>query len=131
MEQIFHPYEKWEEYHAGMWRTLGGKDRDVMAVAVYEFMRGECFYAAMKRVTSEWTYSCEQNLTNGSINRVAWLGQAAACLALGCPEDLTRIVWHTLTDRERAVADDEADAAIFEWERKHLEKINAETLLFR
>ena len=31
----------------------------------------------MMRVISEWKYSCEHNLTNESLNRIAYIGQAA------------------------------------------------------
>lgn len=51
-----------------------------------EFLNNsELFEETLKRVVSEWKHSCEHYLTNRSMNRIAWLGQAAMCLHTGVP----------------------------------------------
>jgi hypothetical protein len=68
---------------------------------------------AMLDVTVQWPISCEQNLSHEEHNRIAWIGQAAVCLALGLPASVTKRCWwyldKTLQDRanlaaERAIA---------------------------
>ena len=69
----------------------------------------------MLRVVNEWPLSCEHNLT-ADCNRQAWIGQAACCLALGVPEDITREAWHMLTQSQQDEANRKADEAILVWE---------------
>ena len=74
----------------------------------------------MNRVVSEWNISCENALTDYSINRKAWIGHAATALALGCPEDITRQAWRFLTDEQQLLANKEADGAIKSWEYNYI-----------
>lgn len=87
------------------------------------FMADTCrFRAAMERVIVEWPISCEQNLTCMDLNRQAWMGHAACCIAIGCPEEPTRAAWWTLTQEQRDAADAAAAEVITEWERQFIEK---------
>ncbi len=43
------------------------------------------FRDALRQVITQWKYSCEHYLTNNSMNRIAWLGQASLCYATGIP----------------------------------------------
>jgi len=43
------------------------------------------FEKGLRRVLSEWPVSCEHFLSNPSMNRIAWLGQAAMCIEAGVP----------------------------------------------
>ena len=70
----------------------------------------------MQRITTEWPLSCEQNLTDLSVNRKAWIGHAAACLAIDCPEYVTRMAWAYLTPEQQRDANIQAQNAIDEWE---------------
>ena len=45
----------------------------------------ELFEIGMEKVAREWVHSCDQFLTNPSINRIAWLGQSAMCSMTGIP----------------------------------------------
>ena len=43
------------------------------------------FESGLKRVISEWVHSCDQFLSNPSINRIAWLGQSSMHISTGVP----------------------------------------------
>ena len=58
------------------------------------------FSNALEKVTTEWKHSCEHYLTNSAMNRIAWLGQAAACYALGIPSKY-RSGFYLLTTEEQ------------------------------
>jgi len=73
----------------------------------------------MMRVIKEWPISCENALTDSSLNKKAWVGHAACALAIGCPEDITRKAWRFLTDEQRFLANKEADRAIRTWENNY------------
>lgn len=122
MRRIFHPYHKWEETAAGLWVRPTGDERAVLIEKCRRFMSNtEAFRAAMFRAIDEWPISCEVNLTAKSINRQAWLGHAACCIAISCPEEPTRAAWWKLTERQRNLADEAAAEAIREWERRYAE----------
>lgn len=113
-ERIFHHYEKLEEYHAGMWKIVTGKQRKEHVANAADLMRDpDAFRAAMERALVDWSTSCEANLTAESVNRIAWLGHAGCCIATGSPEEATRCAWHTLDRNEQDLAN-EAAAQVLE-----------------
>ena len=76
----------------------------------------------MHKVVECWTYACEHNLTDLSINRKAWIGHAACCMAIKCPEEVTRMAWHFLTHEQQFKANNKAREVIKRWERRHFKK---------
>ena len=98
-----------------MWGTVPDR-RKTLRLAV-EFTRDSKLYGHyMRLVCREWTYSCENALTDKNLNRKAWLGHAACALAHGIPEDIVREAWKHLTDEQRTLANKQAENAIKEWE---------------
>lgn len=98
-----------------MWGTVDDK-KHFLKLAI-EFTSDHKKYGYyMRRVIAEWQISCENALTDLSMNRRAWIGHAAVALAIQCPEDIVRQAWSFLTDEQRFLANNEADRAIIEWE---------------
>jgi hypothetical protein len=98
-------YDALEEFHAGMWRRVSG-EREVlrlMAAAVRLLRDPADFRAALDRVLAEWPVSCRSEFTRAG-SHVAWLGQAACCIAGGVPEAMTRRAWWKLTPEEQDTA---------------------------
>lgn len=85
--RVFHTYEKWECYKSGFYNTtLNGLTKEECERMYESFLSSEeAFSEALEHVTTEWKHSCEHYLTNTAMNRIAWLGQAAACFAMGIP----------------------------------------------
>jgi hypothetical protein len=86
-DRIFHTYKEWECYKAGFFATTkDGMSKDECLNSYAAFLRNiPHFTNALEHVITEWKYSCEQNLSNSAMNRIAWLGQASACYAEGLP----------------------------------------------
>jgi hypothetical protein len=101
-----------------MWDTSADRAGD-LARAVDFTGDAELYGAFMLEVVRLWPVSCEHNLTEPAQNRRAWLGHAACCMAIGCPEDVTREAWWHLTDQQRTDADQRATEAIQRWECEH------------
>lgn len=120
MQQVWVHYELWEEYYAGMWRNVYGEERKLYLKRAIKFTGNAKLYGKwMMIVVKKWVYSCLHNLSNQSINHQAWIGHSACCLAIGCPEDITRLAWHRLTQQQQDEANAMADKAIAEWERMY------------
>ena len=123
MKRIFHHYENWEDFQCGMWRTVSGNDRIVFLQRAIEFTGdAELYGSFMQRVLIEWPITCEHNLSDTSQNRKAWIGHAATCLAIDCPEDITRSAWARLSQQQQVDANDQAQQAIDKWESENERK---------
>lgn len=120
LSRIHHPYWDWEDWKAGMWRAPCKEDeREFLSKAV-AFTGDHLNYGFfMRRVVREWPKACEHNLTEPSMNRLAWIGHAATVMAIGCPEWVTRKAWGMLTAEQRRLADAQAQLALDEWIEAH------------
>jgi hypothetical protein len=84
-------------------------------VAYAEFLRDtEAFRAALARVLAEWPKSCEHYLSNENMNRIAWLGQASACIARALPAQF-RSGFNLLSEAEQHEANETALGALNLW----------------
>lgn len=86
-ERIFHTYDKWECYKAGFYNTTKeGMTEQECEQEYYNLLTDEdLFRQTLEKIITEWKFSCEHYLTNKSMNRIAWLGQACLCYAKGIP----------------------------------------------
>jgi hypothetical protein len=117
MKKRWHHYLKWEDYQNGMYETFSGdKKKEFHAKAIEFTGNPELYGNAMLEVVERWPICCEQNLSDTGMNRQAWIGHAAACLAIGCPEEITRDAWSSLTQEQQDKANAKADLAIALWE---------------
>lgn len=117
MERIYHRYENWECFKAGFFRNVSGEEKKQLAEKVIElFEDSEQTKLFMKKVIVEWTYSCEHNLSNLSLNRVAWVGQSACCLFAKIPYSITMENWRFVSDDKKVEACEIAERIIKEYE---------------
>lgn len=109
-------YTALEEYHAGMWKRVAAEAAQLRCIAAaVALLRDRSLFAqAVLRVLVEWPTSCRAEFTSPG-NHLAWIGQAACCLATGVPEDLTRRAWWKLSEAERERANDTARLALEVW----------------
>lgn len=117
MKRQYHPYTLWEDYKHGMWRVETKENEKIFLDKAIQFTGDHLEYGSyMMRVAKEWKIACEHNLSDLSQNRRAWIGHAACCMAIRCPEYITRLAWGCLTDKQRYLANKMADKAIEWWE---------------
>jgi ParB-like chromosome segregation protein Spo0J len=104
--RVFHTWEKWECYRAGFFdERPKGMTQEEGEAAYQRFLADPVqFGAALEGVITTWRFSCEHNLTNDRMNRIAWLGQASVAYALGIPS-CCRGGYHLLTDAQKHAAD--------------------------
>jgi ParB-like chromosome segregation protein Spo0J len=114
--RIFHVYTEWECYKAGFYSTTKeGMTKSECEEAYRAFLaNAEAFTDSLEHVITEWKHSCEHYLTNVSLNRIAWLGQAAACYALGIPAVYRGGFW-LLTQEQQDIANNIALEYLNKW----------------
>lgn len=86
-DRIFHTFDKWECHKAGFYASKkDGMTAEQCKQAYADFLSDDLLFRQyLLIVITEWKYSCEHYLTNKSMNRIAWLGQAAVCAYSGIP----------------------------------------------
>lgn len=106
IKRIYHTWDKWECYPAGFYESSKEGMTDDRCREAYRSFLSDLprFAAAMGRVLSEWKNSCEHYLTNEGMNRVAWMGQASACIDTGIPSKY-RSGYFLLSDDQQKAAD--------------------------
>lgn len=114
--RIFHTYDKWECHAAGFYaQNFDGKTSEECKEIYRSFLSNtELFRSAANLVIVEWVHSCEHYLTNFAMNRIAWIGQAAACYATGVPSKYCS-GYNLLTDKEKEEANLVALDVINDW----------------
>lgn len=115
--RIFHTHDKWECVDAGFYETKppSGMTAERCKLAYRDFLSDlPRFEAALEGLTSDWVHSCEHYLTNSAMNRIAWLGQAAACYAMNIPAEY-RGGFTYLTETEQSAANQMALKWLNKW----------------
>lgn len=120
MERIYHPFNLWEDYKNGFYDNVSGqRKQELKQQCVDLFNDLPLLEIQMRRVINEWKYSCEHNLTNPAMNKIAYIGQSAACIYLNIPNTVTMECWSLLSKEVQKEADKIADRVLKEWETKN------------
>lgn len=117
MKRIYHPWDKWESFNAGFFNTTppNGMKKD-QAENMYQILLSDSneFSIICQKIIKEWPYSCEHNLTNITLNRIAWMGQAALAYKYNIPASF-RGGYNLLSVEQQKRADEVALKYINEW----------------
>ena len=114
--RIFHTYDKWECYEAGLYETTKPGMSKAQCEEAYKTFLSDLprFEAALDHVVTKWKHSCEHYLTNVAMNRIAWLGQASACQAMGIPAAY-RGGFSLMTEAQQTAANEVALKYLNKW----------------
>lgn len=120
IKRVFHPYTKWEDYTHGFYENCSGKEKESkLEKCIILFNSEQLTREYMFRVVNEWKYSCEHNLTNESLNQIAYIGQAACCLYASIPNTITMEAWSMLSQDVQERSNKIAKEAIKEWNKQN------------
>tara|TARA_R110002012_G_C11656931_1_gene611817 strand:- start:2821 stop:3228 length:408 start_codon:yes stop_codon:yes gene_type:complete len=122
INRVYHPWEKWEDYKCGFYDNVSGKNKTFMIDKVVElFSNPDLTRKYMSKATKEWFFSCEHNLTNNGLNKVAYIGQAASCLYASIPSTVTMEAWSKVPKEFQIIADSIATEVLKDWESFHIQ----------
>lgn len=116
MERIYHRYENWEDYKNGFYDNF---TEEKVKSAITMFSSEKLTRKYMLKVINEWKYSCEHNLTNISLNRIAYIGQAACCIYDSIPSNATKLAWGMLSDEIRCRSNSIAKEVLNTWIKRN------------
>lgn len=118
--RIYHPYYLWEDFKHGFYDNSSGEVKQKHIDKVLEMFNDKHLTTTyMNKVIDTWVYSCEHNLTNNSMNRIAYIGQAACCLYAQIPSTITMEAWSLLDDNIKEQANIIANEVLSKWEKKN------------
>ncbi|MBR5835566.1 MAG: hypothetical protein IKY66_05315 [Bacteroidales bacterium] len=126
IERVYHPYWLWEDakmYHPpmiGMIET-GETKEERWQKAIDLLTNSERFYTTAKDMMKAFPYACEHNLTNTTMNRIAYIGQASCFFLHGLVEEEVRGAWGYLTEEQRNEANETARKTLEEWENEYIQ----------
>jgi ParB-like chromosome segregation protein Spo0J len=129
--RIFHTYEKWECFRYGFYNSVKDGFSQDQCENEYLTVLGDAnlFSEILTKIISEWKYSCEHYLSNRSMNRIAWLGQAAVCYHSGIPSKFCA-GWNLLSEKQKEDANSVALVYLNKWlVLNNLEEVNIEEAL--
>jgi|TARA_R100000656_G_scaffold38651_1_gene32480 hypothetical protein len=115
-ERIYHHYKLWEDHKCGFYNNCSGDGRkEKIQKAVEMFNSERLTREYMDRVIREWKYSCEHNFTNSSLNKIAYIGQAACCLYGEVPNTVTMEAWNMLDRKVQNRSNMIAEEVLSNW----------------
>ena len=116
MERIYHPYWLWEDYQNGFYENVSGEDKASKIQKVFEmFNSEELTRSNMEYVVNNWKYSMQHNLTNPSLNKIAYIGQSACCNYANIPNSITMECWSKLSKDVQDRANEIASNVLSKW----------------
>lgn len=118
MKRRYYPYDQWEDWKHGMYRSVLDPSAVEPALANAASLLGAPteLQGVMADVVARWPIAASQNLSDLTSNRRAWLGQAACALRHDVPAYVTKKAWWILTPNQRREANIAADTVIRIWE---------------
>lgn len=113
----YHHYQKWEDFHNWLYEfwELTEERKEKCFDLLTNLEQLETY---MKLVVDNWVNASEQQMTNPSRNKQAWLGQASCCFYCWANEDNVKEVWKMLSEEQQAEANKVADKVILYYNSK-------------
>lgn len=119
-ERIFHTHDKWELVEYGFFNNSHPTLSNEQCKYKYkEFLIDlPLFRETIRKLFEECPCSCEHNLTNKSLNRIAWIGQAAVSFKYQIPAVFCS-GFQLLTEEQQGDANNVAFEELNEWLLTH------------
>ncbi len=117
MQRIYHTWDKWECYPSGFFEGKPPKGlTEDKCLSLYKELLQDIpeFKRIMMLIINEWVNSCQHNLTNERMNRIAWMGQAALAYKHRVPARF-RGGYRLLSEGQQQAADEAALEIINIW----------------
>jgi len=133
MKKIYIKYNLWEDYKEGMYslKKLVNKN-ELIKLNINLLSNPDLFYNTGIKLIDIWPNSCDENLSNKNINRLAWIGQASCFVNHKSPEYITKKSWKLLDVKTQNKANMVAYKILKHYEKRYnkVHRKMGETMLF-
>jgi hypothetical protein len=121
MKRIYSMFIDWEDYQNGMYSGSMVNIEYLLPKAI-ELLSDDClFFQKGLEMILNWKICTDYNLTNTSLNRRAWIGQATCCYVHKVPEIITRLAWSEMEEISQIKANAKANKIIKIYEERYNE----------
>lgn len=124
--RIFYHHDKWECWKNGLYYNAKANNENHIKKSVLVLSNQKLFFMWCNILKKRWPVSFEVHISNKTINRQAWIGQAACCVSHTANQYQTISAWNELNQSEKDIANSIADFYIKNFEK---ENMNAENIL--
>jgi len=114
MTLTIQPWDKWEDYAAGLYRHRPSTRGIWVQESVKLLSAADVFGEVAREMVSAWPHAAAHNLNLPS-GRRAWIGQASCCYHHGATAEETAQAWGRLSNRTQIRANRVASAVIDEY----------------
>lgn len=129
--RYFSPHYLWEDYLNGGYNLTIDKSEKPAILSKELLINPINFFNVMETLENEWPYCFKQNVSNRTINRKAWLGQAACLYNHGATFAQTIKGWYKMSDIQQLEANNAAQRIINIFEEKENAKNTTRDECFR
>ena len=105
----------WECFREGFYTKTCDHSREIILLSQLLLQSPERFAERCAETIRTWPISAAVHLSNGSINRRAWLGQSACYVAHGACPECTKAAWRSMTEDQQNEANRIATEAMEKW----------------
>lgn len=119
--RIYHPYQLWEDYKCGFYDNCSGAGKLEKIEGAVKMFNSKNLTRQYMQLVIDWKYSCEQNFTNPSINKIAYIGQGACCLYGNIPNTITMEAWNLLERDVQCRSNKIAEEVLRKWIKENRE----------
>ena len=123
-DRIYHQWSLWEDYPCGFYNNSSGKEKEEKLQKALDMFNNENLTIDnMLAVVNNWRYSCEHNLTNNSMNKIAYIGQAACAYYAEVPSTVTMEAWNLLSKEVQERSNRIAEEVLNIWKNNRDAKV--------
>lgn len=122
IKQRFHHFSKWEDFRSGLYDSTCERYEEKVQLSIDLLSNQKHFYEVATEMVNTWNYSSEQMLTDASVNKKAWIGQASCCFNHNSPDYATKDAWWKIPEKIRDEANTTATIVMMEWKSKQIMK---------
>lgn len=113
--QFFSHFKYWGDYKNGFYSR---DNQSNLQNKCFEFFENENIFKTCQKVKKDWKYSYNINLSNKTINRRAWLGQAGCNYYCGASFLTTIDTWRKLSQFVQYRCNEIADKFVKEYDNE-------------
>ena len=123
IKQVFIEYWLWEDYNSGFYNQNCSNEKEKLLESVKYMKDHDKFKEGMKKAVFNWSNSMLNNLTNHSMNKIAYIGQCSNCIQNKIPSYVTKKAWKELSEEDMKINNFNALDVFDKWKKVYYPKL--------